>query len=616
MKLYPALLLAALAFVSCVSYSVQENSIVQNVDSKILEEFEEHRENGDFYGAARSYIEFMICCQDERADELRDELSSLYGEKVKQFKSEGNNLALIEHTYSYINLLDDHLSDDDRSTLEGDIATYIGLYIEGDLKGKGGLEQASWLTYLDRFAVAEGAAHIRSSLLDLFLQRNNPVLSQKYLDLLSASVEQSGQNAEAASGEFDTLADRVAELQSRSSDISEVAIENAVKSSVKIIVDRGIKTEGGVGVRDQALGTGIVIDSRGYILTNHHIIESDVDPTYEGYSRVYVIPGKDENIRFVARVVGYDEVFDLALLKVEKQLESRIMIGDSDTLRQGEKVVAIGNPVGLTNTVTSGIVSSTDRPYLQIGGVIQIDAALNPGNSGGALIDNDGYLVGIAFAGLASFENLNFAIPSKHMLSILGRLYAGDRTGRSWIGCSLDEGEEGLTIAYIVPNSPAEVSGLEIGDIILSVNGKQVSTLFEVQDAFSNLNSPMIGIMEIQRDGERIDRKLYLIERPVYPALYIYERDAREKIITPLYGMVLSQIEQERKKVYVVSKILSGSVAISVGIAEGDVVKIRDLKYDEEGKVFYLIVELKSKRFGNINKGMVLYRYIEVNAFI
>jgi hypothetical protein len=135
MKLYPALLLAALAFVSCVSYSVQENSTVQNVDSKILEEFEEHRENGDFYGAARSYIEFMICCEDERADELRDELSSLYGEKVKQFKSEGNNLALIEHTYSYINLLDDHLSDDDRSTLEGDIATYIGLYIEGDLKG-------------------------------------------------------------------------------------------------------------------------------------------------------------------------------------------------------------------------------------------------------------------------------------------------------------------------------------------------------------------------------------------------------------------------------------------------------------------------------------------------
>ena len=616
MKLYPALLLVVLAFISCVSNSVQEKSNVKNVDSKIREEFEEYRENGDFYGAARSYIEFMLCCQDERAEAMRREIASMYGEKVKLFKGEGNNLALIEHTYSYINLLDEYLSNEERAALEGDIATYIKLYIRADLRGLSDLEQASWLLYLERLAMSEGSVYIRSSLTDLFLQRDNPVLSQVYLDLLSASLEGSDEQTDASQKEFAALVDGVAKLQSRSGDIFEAAIENAVRSSVKIIVDRGIKTERGMGVPDQALGTGIVIDSRGYILTNHHIIESDVDPSYEGYSRVYVIPGKDENIRLVAKVIGYDEVFDLALLKVEKQLESRVMIGDSDNLRQGEKVVAIGNPVGLTNTVTSGIVSSTDRPYLQIGNVIQIDAALNPGNSGGALIDNEGYLVGIAFAGLANFENLNFAIPSNHMLTILGRLYAGDRTKRSWIGCSLEEDDEGLTIAYIVPNSPAEVSGLEIGDIIRSVNGKKVSTLFEVQDIYSNLGSPIIVTMQIQRDGERIERKVYLADRPVYPALYIYNRDAKEKIITPLYGIVLTQVEQERKKEYVVSKILSGSVANSVGIGEGDMVKIRDLKYEEEGKMFYLVIELKSKRFGNIHRNMVLYRYIEVNAFI
>jgi S1-C subfamily serine protease len=442
------------------------------------------------------------------------------------------------------------------------------------------------------------------------------VLSQIYLDLLSDSLKKSAEQTDASQSEFNALVNGVAKLQSRSIDISEVAIENAVKSSVKIIVDRGIKTEGGVGVPDQVLGTGIVIDPRGYILTNHHIIESDVDPSYEGYSRVYVIPGKDENIRFVAKVVGYDEVFDLALIKIEKQLESRVMVGDSTKLRQGEKVVAIGNPVGLTNTVTSGIVSSTDRPYLQIGNVIQIDAALNPGNSGGALINDEGYLVGIAFAGLANFENLNFAIPSTHMLTILGRLYAEGRIDRSWIGCSLDEDEEGLTIAYVVPNSPAEVSGFEVGDIIHSVNGKQVYSLFEVQDIFSNLHSPIIMSVQIQRDGERLERKVYLAERPVYPALYIYERDAKEKIITPLYGMVLTKIEQERKKEYVVSKILSDSVANSVGIGEGDTIRIKELKYEEEEKMFYLVIELKSKRFGNINRNMVLYRYRDVNAFI
>jgi S1-C subfamily serine protease len=547
---------------------------------------------------------------------MRDELSALYSEKVDAFKKKGNNLALIEHTYSYVNLLDEDLSPEEREKLAQDMSVYIKLYITGDLKGLGDLEKVSWLLYLERLAMSEGSVHIRASLTDLFLQRDNPALSQKYIDLLSDSLKKLDPQTESVQSEFNALVNGVARLQSRSVDISEAAIENAVKSSIKIIVDRGIKTEGGMGVPDQALGTGIVIDPRGYILTNHHIIESDVDPSYEGYSRVYVIPGKDENIRFVAKVVGYDEVFDLALLKVEKQLESRVMTGDSTELRQGEKVVAIGNPVGLTNTVTSGIVSSTDRPYLQIGNVIQIDAALNPGNSGGALIDSDGYLVGIAFAGLANFENLNFAIPSKHMLTILGRLYAGGRVERSWIGCALDEDDEGLIISYITPNSPADISGFEAGDIIHAVNGRQVSTLFEVQDIFSNLNSPIILTVQIARDGERIERKVYLAERPVYPALYIFKRDAKENIITPLYGMVLTQIEQERKKEYVVSKILSDSVANSVGIGEGDTVRIRDLKYDEEQMVFYLVIELKSKRFGNINRNMVLYRYVDVNAFI
>ena len=615
MKFSIALIVATAAFVSCVSPSFRDSSTIKKVDTKILEEFEEHRESGDFYGAVRSYIEFMNCCEDERADEMRDELTALYGDKVNEFKGEGKNITLIEHTHSYINLMDEHLSAEDRSALERDIGSYIGLYLETDLKGKGDLEQASVLMYLDRFT-PPGSTLTKSSLIELFLKMNNPALSQKYLDLLSGIMEQSDGVGEEASEQYKVLTDQVAALQARSEDISEVAVENAVKSSVKIIVDRGIKTERGVGIPDQALGTGIVIDSRGYILTNYHIIESEVDPTYEGYSRVYVISGKDENVRFVAKVIGYDEVFDLALLKVEKQLDSHVMIGDSDTLKQGEKVVAIGNPVGLTNTVTSGVVSSTDRPFLQIGGIIQIDAALNPGNSGGALIDNDGYLVGIAFAGLANFENLNFAIPSNHMLSILGRLYAGNQTQRSWIGCMLGESEDGLSVEYIVPNSPAELSGLKNEDIIRSVNGKKVSTLFEVQDIISNLNGPMIGTIGIERRTEKLNRKIYLVERPVHPALYIFERDAREKVVTPLFGMALSRIEEGRKKSYVVTRTLGGSVANNVGIVEGDEVKIRELEYDEESEVFYLVVELKSKRFGYIDKSMVLYRYLDVNAFI
>jgi membrane-associated protease RseP (regulator of RpoE activity) len=279
-------------------------------------------------------------------------------------------------------------------------------------------------------------------------------------------------------------------------------------------------------------------------------------------------------------------------------------------------VVAIGNPVGLTNTVTSGVVSSTDRPFLQIGGIIQIDAALNPGNSGGALINNDGYLVGIAFAGLANFENLNFAIPSNHMISILRKLYSGGETSRSWAGCALDQRDGEITVEYLAPRSPAELSGLQEGDIIRSVNGRDVSSIYDIQELFSNLNNPIVVSMIIDRDGKIMNKRLVLAERPVHPSVHIYERDAVENIMIPLFGMVISKLEPERKKNYVVNRTLSNSVATSVGIAEGDEIRLRDLKYDENAQAFFLIIDLKSKRFGYINRSMVLYRFIAVTNFI
>jgi len=612
MRYITVLILTALWLVSCVTPPARDSSSVQKVDGKILEEFEESRAAEDFYGAARSYIEFMNCCEDERIRGLREEIGLLYRNRIDDFKIEGKSLELIEYTYSYLLLTKDTLTDDEQSALEKDLEKYVRMHIETGLRNMGTLEKASWLMYLDRFASPMGSTVTREELVELFLNRNNPVMAGKYMTLLEETTGKNEENER----ERETLKGRVSKLQEQKEAISEGAIDRTVKSSVKIIVDRGIKTDRGVGVPDQALGTGIIIDPRGYILTNYHIIESDVDPSYEGYSRVYVISAKDENVRFVARVVGYDSVFDLALLKIEKEFPSLIMVGDSDTLKQGEQVVAIGNPVGLTNTVTSGVVSSIDRPFLQIGGIIQIDAALNPGNSGGALINNSGYLVGIAFAGLANFENLNFAIPSNHMLSILGRLYAGDQTKRSWIGCAIDEREDDLIIEYLVPNNPADMCGLQQGDIIRSVNDREVSSVLQIQDIISNLNSPMIVSMEIVHGGKMVERKVYLEERPVQPSLYIYKKDATENILTPLFGMVLSNLDSERKKNYVVQRTLSNSVASSVGISEGDKIRLRELRYDEQMKVFQLIIDLESKRFGYINKSMILTRYLETNSFI
>jgi S1-C subfamily serine protease len=576
-----------------------------------MEEFTEYREEGDFYSAARSYIEFLKCCDDKRKEQFTEELKVFYKEKVEEFKVEGQHLQLIEYTYSYIKLMEGEIIEEELDPFRDDLQTYVQSFIDSELRNMRELEKVSWLMYINRVSASRVA---KNTLVELFLGRRNPVMAQKYLDLL---FEEHGIEEELHEDHpYSELLIQISDLNLQVTESDKDAIEEMVQSSVEIVVDKGIKTEGGMGVPDQALGTGIVIDPEGYILTNYHIIESDVDPAYEGYSRVYVIPAENVNEKFVAKVVGYDPVYDLALLKIEKEMETHVRIGDSNILRQGERVIAIGNPIGLVNTVTSGVVSSLDRPFLQIGDIIQIDAALNPGNSGGALINKDGYLIGVTFAGLQNFENLNFAIPSDHVLSILNRLYQGKETKRSWIGCAIGEEGDNLIIEYVVPESPADISGLLKGDIIREVNGEPVKDLFDIQQRISYLSHPMIGAITVERNEKELRKKIYLEERPVYPSLYIYSRDAHENIITPIFGMVITRLEGARKKSYVIVKTLYGSVANTIGISEGDVIRLRNIKYDEENKLFYLIIDLKSKRFGYLNKSMVLYSYVEGNRFI
>jgi hypothetical protein len=267
-----------------------------------------------------------------------------------------------------------------------------------------------------------------------------------------------------------------------------------------------------------------------------------------------------------------------------------------------------------------------------MGNIIQIDAALNPGNSGGALIDSKGYLVGIAFAGLEQFENLNFAIPSNLLLSLLFKLYEGGKVTRSWIGCGLEggvvggigqdrieeqaAGSEGLTVNYIVPGGPADTAGLKKGDVIREVSGRHVSAIYDVQDAISYYSSPLVVNLTIERDKTTFVRSVLLEERPEIPALYVYERDAYENLVTPLFGIVLSAVGDGKQKAYTVASVVSGSVASGVGISEGDTIRIKTIKYDEKLQVFSMSIELKSKRFGYLNRPLVLFTYAETNSFV
>ncbi len=599
----------------CVSSPGKDGVDVQTLKKKITVEFDEYIGEKNFYGACKSFIEFTISFEGEKKDEMARELTELLHGKTAELRNDNDTLKIIEYTYSYINLMKGTISDEKLSSLKEDLFINIQDYVSSELTGMGQLERASWLIYLENFSPDN--PFLYKLLVEVFLERNNPLLAEKYFSAYTDAVE-----TDEPSGyedELEELKNKIDELKLKSGEgtgIPQIAIEGTIKSSVKIIVDKGIKTENRVGRPDQILGTGVVIDENGYVITNYHIIESSVDPRYEGYSKVYVIPGKDDNDRFVAKIIGYDPIYDLALLKIEKNLESNIRFGDSSALRQGEKVLAIGNPVGLTNTVTSGVVSSLDRPFLQIGNIIQIDAALNPGNSGGALINNDGYLVGIAFAGLESFENLNFAIPSNLLLSLLFRLYREGNVERSWMGCVIGKQDDYLTIDYIVPGGPSGPPRLSVGDIILEVNGKPAGEIFDVQNFTSYLDNPLIINLTIERDNRVEVKNILLDVRPELPSLYVYNHDAKENIITPLFGIVTTRVDPPRKKIHLVSRVVTGSVARSVGISEGDVIKMKGIKYDEENRVFLLLIDLKSKRFGYVNKSMVLFSPADINTFI
>ncbi len=613
LKVIPLFTVLIVLSLSCASYTVKDSNKIKKVDKKILSEFYESVESAEFYEACKSYIEFTNCCSDSRKDEMTDELTRLYHAEIASFKDAGSTLDAIEYTYSFINITSDSMSDEESNKYRKDLLQYIQKFVTGELTNRGDLEKASWLIYLTQFLPDD--PFLYKELSELFLERNNLLMTKKYYDLFISLVNEEGLSE--FDKESEELKDKIQKLQNEvDQSNNKNFIESTIKSSVKIFVDRGIKTEYGVGKPDHVIGTGVVIDEQGYIITNYHIIESSVDPKYEGYSRVYVIPGKDENIRFVAKIVGYDSVFDLALLKIEKRLESYIRLGDSDTLHQGEKVIAIGNPIGLTNTVTSGIISSLDRPFFQIGNIVQIDAALNPGNSGGALINNDGYLIGIAFAGLESFENLNFAIPSNLMLSVLFRLYEGGEVERSWVGCFIAKQYDRLVIDYIVPDSPANIFRLVKGDVISHVNGRPVNGIYDVQTYISQLNNPLITRITVERGNEIQERNVLIEKRPVFPSLYIYEHDTYENVITPLFGIVVDKVEPPITRSYIVSRIVSSSIASSIGISEGDEIKVREIKYDEESKVFYLIIDLKSKRFGYMNKNMIIYSNTSVNSFV
>jgi S1-C subfamily serine protease len=391
-----------------------------------------------------------------------------------------------------------------------------------------------------------------------------------------------------------------------------------ISGTVTILVNRGIKVTNGVGYPDRVIGSGLFIDKRGFILTNHHVIESEVDPKYEGYSRLYIrLFESPAGERIPAKVVGYDKIFDLALIKTEVVPEYTFGGSSGQAPLPGDRIYAIGSPAGLEKTITSGIISAMGRRLLQVGDSMQVDVPLNPGNSGGPLLNEKGDLIGIVFAGLQQFSGLNFAVPYPWVEKALPALYKGGQAVHPWLGMAVTETEKGLEVVYAVPEEPAFRVGIKAGDIIEAVDGKPYAKLKDIQDAVLRHQPPSLVTVAVKRGDSRMQALVCLSQRPDDPIQVALKRDARDNVLYPLFGMQLENVGTFLwKGDYVVKRVTKGSVADESGISADDPLTIQDWQVDKEKGYALLQVVLKKRKAGFIESAIQIASYLETDNFI
>jgi len=261
------------------------------------------------------------------------------------------------------------------------------------------------------------------------------------------------------------------------------------------------------------LGSGVIMSSDGYLLTNYHVVQNA--------DLIGVVT--QSGASYPAELIGYDIITDLAVLKVNATNLPTIPQDDSITSYVGDVVLAIGNPLNLGQTVTQGIISGTGRgsglATTNYPEYIQMDAAINNGSSGGALINTNGYLVGINSIKYIN-PNLNiqgifFAVPYKLAAKVMQQIIENGRVIRGWLGVQANSNSErvkGFTIDAISPNSPAAIAGLKIGDIVYQIDGIEINTIRQALDLVSETPPGQTLIFKVLRDQKALELPVTIIE--------------------------------------------------------------------------------------------------------
>jgi serine protease Do len=331
----------------------------------------------------------------------------------------------------------------------------------------------------------------------------------------------------------------------------------------------------------QSLGSGFIIDKDGYIITNNHVVEGADE------IKVKLADARE----FKAKVVGKDPKTDLALIKISSVFKNlpTLSLGDSDKMRVGDWVLAIGNPFGLEHTVTQGIISATGRaigsgPYDNF---LQTDAPINPGNSGGPLVNLKGEVIGINTAINPSGQGIGFAIPSSTAKKIISQIKDKGKVVRGWIGVSIQavtpemaqafslKDTSGALVGDVMPGGPADAAGLNRGDVILAFNNNEVKKMSDLPRFVADTPVGKTVDMKIVRDKKEMNLKITIAEQteeklaaqgaPTSAMLGLTVDD-----ITPRWRTQFGLME---KTGVVVIEVMQDSAAESSGLAPGDVIK-------------------------------------------
>jgi serine protease Do len=343
---------------------------------------------------------------------------------------------------------------------------------------------------------------------------------------------------------------------------------------------------------ERSLGSGVIVDKKGFILTNDHVIDQA--------TKIQVALAGDSN-HYSARVVGFDKDTDLAVIKIDADHDLPVAkLGNSDGVQVGDWVLAFGSPFGLNSTVTAGIVSAKDRSNVghQFQRFIQTDAAINPGNSGGPLVSLNGEVIGIntaIFTGSRGFEGVGFALPSNTAITVYNQLVTSGKVVRGSIGVTFQEENSnnpilmrelgapyGIVIEAVEPGSPADKAGMQAGDVITNVNGQPVHTGADLVNPIAQ--TPIGNSVQVRyvRNKQAKDVSLTVADRiKVFPQSAQDDEEKPDQPEEPAqFGLhvedltpdLAHRLEMGKLTGAVVTEVEPASFAEDIGFARGDVV--------------------------------------------